>query len=96
MKNVFLESIFLTFIVFLGVLGEPPDCFLYVGRCVACESSQSWTQGIFCENFVWSVGGFNICRAIWYGQCYTSSPYEKFHKKKDQREDHLDGNIKNL
>jgi hypothetical protein len=65
-------------------------CSTWQGRCVECLRKRKWTQGIFCANYFWAVGGFTPCKQMWCGACYISDPQVPFHVNK--REDQEGGN----
>ena len=44
-----------------------------------CLKRKTWTEGIFCANFYWTLNGFPPCHRAWCGRCYTSSEAVKFH-----------------
>eukprot|EP00978_Attheya_sp_CCMP212_P047630 scaffold422659_cov59-Attheya_sp.AAC.2 len=47
--------------------------------CAVCLKKKTWMQGIFCDNFYWSVSGFHPCQKMWCEKCYTFDPEVKFH-----------------
>ena len=57
----------------------PQNCSTVQGRCKKCYKTLSWTQGIFCSNFMFPRHGYPPCRGAWCGGCYTSSERIKFH-----------------
>jgi hypothetical protein len=71
-SQLVLFSLF--FITGPGSSREHQKCSTWLGKCVRCIKKRSWTQGVFCANYYWSVGGFTPCHQMWCGECYTLDP----------------------
>ena len=71
-----------------GAFGTRQRCTKLSGHCRQCGKMNLWTQGIFCVNFLHSVGLFPPCQGSWCGSCYTSKNDLGFFCQVDDREVH--------
>ena len=73
-----MELLFLFYHIGLGSSEEHRKCSTWSGRCAKCSKKRTWTQGIFCANYYWTVAGFTPCHRMWCGTCYSSDPTVSF------------------
>ena len=79
MKILWWHSCILSCPFDLGNYKAHLRCSQWAGSCVKCSSQRTWTQGIFCANFYWSVGNFRPCQQMWCGECYIIGTTHLFH-----------------
>ena len=79
MKVLSLHLFSLSYPLDHGNSRAPLKCSLWAGNCARCSRTRSWTMGIFCSNFYWSVGVYPPCHRMWCGRCYTSAEKFPFH-----------------
>ena len=57
------------------------NCSTLKGSCKVCYRKLTWTQGIFCSNFMVSVKNCPPCQNSWCENCYVSRKDIKIHRK---------------
>ena len=55
-----------------GNCKEPRNCARLVGNCADCGKHASWTEQIFCANYLENYDTQEICQKTYCTSCYSS------------------------